>query len=37
VLDGLSASPDDNGKTERAVAADVIELCHRFPVYPELR
>jgi glycine hydroxymethyltransferase len=37
VLDGLAASPDDNGKTEKAVAADVIELCHRFPVYPELR
>jgi glycine hydroxymethyltransferase len=37
VLDGLAVSPDDNGKTEKAVAADVIELCHRFPVYPELR
>ncbi|MEX1107303.1 MAG: serine hydroxymethyltransferase [Dongiaceae bacterium] len=37
VLDGLAASPEDNGKTEKAVAADVIELCHRFPVYPDLR
>jgi glycine hydroxymethyltransferase len=37
VLDGLAASPDDNGNTEKAVAADVIELCHRFPVYPEPR
>jgi glycine hydroxymethyltransferase len=37
VLDGLAASPDDNSKTEKKVGADVIALCHRFPVYPELR
>jgi glycine hydroxymethyltransferase len=37
VLDGLAASPDDNSKTEKKIAAEVIELCHRFPVYPGLR
>ena len=37
VLDGLAASPDDNSKVEKKTAAEVIELCHRFPVYPGLR
>jgi glycine hydroxymethyltransferase len=37
VLDGLAGSPDDNSKIERKIAAEVIDLCHRFPVYPELR
>jgi len=33
VLDGMAAHPDDNGKTEREVRAQVQELCRRFPVY----
>jgi glycine hydroxymethyltransferase len=36
VLDGLAASPDDNGATERAVREEVLALCRRFPIYPDL-
>ncbi len=35
VLDGLSASPDDNSAAEARVAADVVALCRQFPVYPD--
>jgi glycine hydroxymethyltransferase len=34
VLDGLAASPDDNGAVERAVREEVRTLCRRFPIYP---
>ncbi len=37
VLDGLRASPDDNGKVEAAVRARVLDLCKRFPIYPDQR
>ncbi len=37
VLDGLVANPNDNGKIERAVRAEVQDLCRRFPVYPGRR
>ncbi len=33
VLDGLSASPEDNTAAETAVRAKVGELCERFPIY----
>ena len=33
VLDGLAAHGEDNGRAERAVAARVLELTRRFPVY----
>ncbi len=33
VLDGLSASPEDNKAAEQAVRAKVGELCERFPIY----
>ncbi|MEE9302076.1 MAG: serine hydroxymethyltransferase [Alphaproteobacteria bacterium] len=33
VLDGLAASPDDNGACEEAVRAEVETLCQRFPLY----
>ncbi len=33
VLDGLAANPGDNGAAERAVRAEVRELCRRFPIY----
>ncbi|MCZ6722123.1 MAG: serine hydroxymethyltransferase [Proteobacteria bacterium] len=33
VLDGLAASPDDNGACEEAVRAEVEALCQRFPLY----
>ena len=34
VLDGLQQS-DDNHKVEKRVRAAVLELCRRFPLYPE--
>ena len=35
VVDGLAANGEDgNAEVEAAVKAEVIELCHRFPVYP---
>ena len=33
VLDGLAASPDDNGAVEARVRNDVRELCRAFPIY----
>ena len=36
VLDGLSASPDDNGALESELREEVRALCGRFPIYPEL-
>ena len=32
-LDGVRTNPDDNSATEKAVKADVLELCRRFPIY----
>ncbi len=37
VLDGLAASPEDNGDTEQAVRDEVKDLCRRFPIYPAMR
>jgi glycine hydroxymethyltransferase len=36
VLDGLAAHPEDNCEIENSVRGEVVELCRRFPVYPEL-
>ena len=36
VLDGLAAHPTDNNLAEQAVRKEVLELCRRFPIYPEL-
>lgn len=36
VLDGLAASPDNNGATEQTVREDVRALCARFPIYPDM-
>ena len=36
VLDGLAAHPTDNAAAERAVRAEVRDLCHRFAIYPGL-
>ncbi|MBK8908956.1 MAG: serine hydroxymethyltransferase [Rhodospirillales bacterium] len=36
VLDGLSARPDDNGTAEAAAREQIVALCRRFPVYPDL-
>ena len=36
VLDGLVANPDDNGAVESAAHEQVLSLCARFPIYPEL-
>jgi glycine hydroxymethyltransferase len=37
VVEGLAANGEDgNGATEAKVAAEVVELCQRFPVYPAL-
>jgi glycine hydroxymethyltransferase len=36
VLDGLAANPDDNGRIEQQVRAEVQDLCRRFPIYPDL-
>ena len=33
VLDGLSASPEDNGASEARVRKEVRELCRAFPIY----
>jgi glycine hydroxymethyltransferase len=33
VLDGLAASPEDNGAIEQEVRSEVVALCQRFPVY----
>ncbi|HVR68562.1 MAG TPA: serine hydroxymethyltransferase [Verrucomicrobiae bacterium] len=36
VLDGLAANPADNSKAEQAVRKEVLDLCRRFPIYPNL-
>ncbi|MEE9251347.1 MAG: serine hydroxymethyltransferase [Alphaproteobacteria bacterium] len=36
VLDGLAGHPEDNCEIENSVRGEVVELCRRFPVYPEL-
>jgi glycine hydroxymethyltransferase len=37
VVEGLAANGEDgNGATEAKVAAEVLELCRKFPVYPNL-
>jgi len=33
VMDGLVAQTNDNSAAERAVAAEVVALCRRFPIY----
>ena len=34
VLNGLAASPEDNGAVEQSVRARVSDMCARFPIYP---
>ena len=36
VLDGLAANPDDNDAAEGTARECVLELCGRFPIYPDL-
>ncbi|MEM7221366.1 MAG: serine hydroxymethyltransferase [Pseudomonadota bacterium] len=36
VLDGLVANPEDNSAVEAEVRAEVVALCRRFPIYPNL-
>lgn len=36
VLDSLAANPDDNSAVEKQVRGEVLTLCHRFPIYPDL-
>ncbi len=36
VLDGLAVHGDDNSTVEQAVRARVLDLCRRFPIYPDL-
>ncbi len=36
VLDGLVVNPDDNSAVEAKVHERVVELCRRFPVYPDV-
>ena len=36
VLDALAASPDDNAAVEAEVREEVVALCRRFPIYPDL-
>ena len=36
VLDGLVVNPDDNDAAERAAREQVLALCERFPIYPDL-
>jgi glycine hydroxymethyltransferase len=33
VLDGLSESPEGNGRAEVGACASVVELCRKFPIY----
>ena len=37
VLDGLVDNPDDNSAAESAARDQVLSLCKRFPIYPELK
>jgi len=36
VLDGLAAKPDHNEAIEKSVKGRVVELCGKFPIYPDL-
>ncbi len=36
VLDGLAANREDNSKAESEVRSEVVALCRRFPIYPDL-
>ncbi|MEJ0063613.1 MAG: serine hydroxymethyltransferase [Alphaproteobacteria bacterium] len=36
VLDGLTRNPDDNGTTEKKVYAEVLDLCRKYPIYPDM-
>ena len=36
VLDGLAANPEDNSKIEQQVRAEVLDLCRKFPIYPDI-
>jgi len=36
VLDGLAANPEANGEIEESVKGRVVELCRKFPIYPDL-
>lgn len=36
VLDGLAANREDNSKIESEVRSEVVALCRRFPIYPDL-
>ena len=36
VLDGLAASPEDNAAVESEVKGKVLNLCGRFPIYPDI-
>ncbi len=36
VLDGLVENGENNGAVEAAVREEVLELCGRFPIYPDL-
>lgn len=36
VLDGLAANREDNSKVESEVRSEVVALCRRFPIYPDL-
>jgi glycine hydroxymethyltransferase len=36
VLDGLAANREDNGAIESEVRSEVVALCRRFPIYPDL-
>ena len=35
VLDALAANTDDNSEAENITRSEVIELCEKFPIYPE--
>jgi len=36
VLDGLAENPENNESVEAKVCAEVVALCQRFPIYPDL-
>ena len=36
VLKGLAENPDDNSVVEAKVRSEVVDLCRRFPIYPDL-
>ncbi len=36
VLDGLATNREDNSKVESEVRSEVVALCRRFPIYPDL-